>query len=97
MTSIDEIVNVNEIVLILFGSESCPPCYVVWQKLQEMELSDKVYISVDEHPRLAAQAGVLSVPTIHLYVNGKIAWEKSGTFGLNEVINRIKRLQNIIK
>jgi len=64
------------LVLIDFGAEWCGPCKTmlpVLQRLsQELDGRLSVYsVDIDQSPDLAARQGVMSVPTIVLFKQGK--------------------------
>jgi len=63
-------------VLVDFWAEWCGPCKMVAPVIDELagEYKDKAgfaKINVDENPKLASQFGVMSIPTIMIFKNGK--------------------------
>ena len=65
------------IVLVDFFATWCGPCRMMAMILEEIEeeVKDKVKIvkvDVDENESLARKFGILSIPTLVLYVNGKM-------------------------
>lgn len=86
------------LVLLLFGTASCAPCQALRAKIaqwleerarrQDRILLDAIYIPLDEHPALAAQAGTLAAPTVRLYAEGKLWAEASGCFSLEAFLGR---------
>ena len=72
-----EILNSDKPVLLDFWASWCGPCRMVSPIVDEIaaERSDiKVgKINVDEQPELAAQFGVMSIPTLVVMKNGKLA------------------------
>lgn len=69
-------VTSNGTVLVEFGAEWCAPCKAMLPLLNRMagEYQSKmnvVSIDIDKNPNVAAQSGVMSVPTMVLYKNGK--------------------------
>ena len=71
-----EILNSDKPVLLDFWASWCGPCRMVSPIVDEIaaERSDiKVgKINVDEQPELAAQFGVMSIPTLVVMKNGKV-------------------------
>jgi thioredoxin 1 len=64
-------------VLVEFGAEWCGPCKAMLPTLNRMstEYSGKmeiVSVDIDHSPNLAAQHGVMSVPTMMLFKDGRI-------------------------
>ena len=70
-------------VLLDFWASWCGPCRMVSPIVDEIaaERSDiKVgKINVDEQPELAAQFGVMSIPTLVVIKNGKVVNQAVGT------------------
>ena len=77
-----EILNSDKPVLLDFWASWCGPCRMVSPIVDEIaaERSDiKVgKINVDEQPELAAQFGVMSIPTLVVIKNGKVVNQAVG-------------------
>ena len=77
-----EILNSDKPVLLDFWASWCGPCRMVSPIVDEIaaERSDiKVgKINVDEQPELAAQFGVMSIPTLVVMKNGKVVNQATG-------------------
>ena len=71
-----EVLNSNKPVLLDFYADWCGPCRMVGPIVSEIanERNDvKVgKINVDEHPELAAQFQVMSMPMLAVIKNGKL-------------------------
>jgi len=71
------------VTLVDFWAPWCGPCRMIAPILDELagELKDKariVKINVDENPTVAGQFGVMSIPTLLLFKNGKKVDQKVG-------------------
>lgn len=77
-----EVLNSDKPVLIDFWAPWCGPCRMVVPLVEEIakERSDikVVKINVDEEQELAMQFGVISIPTLVVMKNGKIANQVTG-------------------
>ena len=77
-----EVLQAKEKVLLDFWASWCGPCRMVAPVLEELakERPDiKVgKINVDEQPELAAQFGVMSIPTLVVMEGGKVVNQSVG-------------------
>ena len=77
-----EVLNSDKPVLMDFWAPWCGPCRMVVPLVEESakECSDikGVKINVDEEQELAMQFGVVSIPTLVIMKNGKIANQVTG-------------------
>lgn len=70
-------------VLVDFWAPWCPPCRAIAPSLEEIsdELEGKLHVvkvDIDQNPELAQRFGVRSIPTLKVFVDGKVAEEIVG-------------------
>jgi len=78
-----DVLNASEPVVVDFWAEWCGPCRMIAPALEEIsnEMQGKVKIvkvNVDENPRIAAQYGIRSIPTLMIFKAGQLAAQKVG-------------------
>jgi thioredoxin 1 len=77
-----EVLKSEKPVLVDFWAPWCGPCQIMGPILEE--LSDEVTdvkigkLDSDQHPKIAQEYGILSIPTLKLFVGGKVVKEFVG-------------------
>jgi thioredoxin 1 len=70
-------------VLVDFTADWCPPCKMVAPVLEQIATDEAgrltvVSLDVDENPVVTTTYGVLSMPTLALFINGQIVAQMVG-------------------
>lgn len=85
------------IELLFFSAKSCGVCVVLKPKL--LEAIDEHFpnvvmkvIDAEDDPLITGQSMVFRLPAVIINSNGKEIARFAGSFGLNEVLDRIDRL-----
>jgi thioredoxin 1 len=70
-------------VLVDFTADWCPPCKMVAPVLEEIAGAETdrlrvISIDVDENPLTTSKYGVMSMPTLALFINGEIVAQMIG-------------------
>lgn len=70
-------------VLVDFYADWCGPCQAMAPVLKEVAKAHEgkvkiIKVDVDKNQPLAQRFGVRSIPTLILFKNGKLVWQKAG-------------------
>ena len=84
-------------VLIDYTATWCGPCQAFAPILQQFkdEMKDQVRIikvDIDKNQAFANEMGIRSVPTVHLYHQGKLKWNASGVQPLETLKRQVESL-----
>lgn len=73
--SFQSAINEKSITLVEFGASWCPPCKVLKPILEELrneeEYLEVLQVDCDLSPELAAEFGIMSMPTVIVYHDGE--------------------------
>lgn len=91
----DSLVASDKAVLVDFYAEWCGPCKKMKPSLDELtsELSGKVRIEridVDKNEALGNDLGVVGLPTLVFYKNGKEVWKQMGYMSKDQLKSKLK-------
>lgn len=86
----DALVSQEQPVLVDFYADWCGPCQMMAPVLKEVaqEMGDKlkvIKIDVDKNQPIAQRFGLRSIPTLILFQNGEIKWQKAGVVTKREL------------
>lgn len=82
-------------VLVDFRADWCGPCQTMDPIIKEVleELGGKIKLlklNIDQHPQLAQQFAVRSIPHYILFKRGKILWRKGGILTKRDLEKSLK-------
>lgn len=75
--------------LVDFYADWCGPCKMLGSILEEMNDVSIIKINVDEHPDLATEFGVMSIPTMIVFKNGVETQKQIGFISEDEIRNML--------
>jgi thioredoxin 1 len=83
-------------VLVDFWAEWCVPCKMIEPIVEEIgkEYTGKlkvVRINVDENQNIAVQYGIMSIPSLFVFVNGKVAEQIIGAVPKRVILSKLQR------
>jgi thioredoxin-like negative regulator of GroEL len=87
-------------LMIYFYSNNCGVCKTLQPKIKNLFDNQfpqitQLYVNTQANQLLCGHLGILSNPTIHIYFDGKIFFNKSRLISLTEIKNSIKRPYDI--
>jgi thioredoxin 1 len=93
----DEVSNFKGVVMADFYADWCGPCKMLSPLLHEMSAENKdthvkfVKINVDQEQELAGQFGVMSIPTVIFFKDGKKVMQRVGVSQKSDYEEGIKK------
>lgn len=87
-----EVIDNDAKVLVDFFADWCGPCKAIAPELDKLSIDSGVKIvkvNVDENPSISAKYGIRSIPTLHLFENGKVTGTVMGA-DMNGIKDLIK-------
>lgn len=89
-----EVLNSDKPVLVDFWAPWCGPCQMVIPIIEELaeEVTDAKIckVNVDEEPELAREFRVMSIPTLLVFKDGKVAQTAVGARDKNEILEMLR-------
>lgn len=92
-----EVLEKKPVVLVDFWANWCGPCKMIAPIIEELakEYEGKIIIAkldVDESPKVAGQYGIMSIPTLVFFKDGKVLSQVVGALNRNELKRKIEEI-----
>jgi thioredoxin len=86
----------SKLVLVNFNARWCPPCKKMAPELESLakDLSDSfvlIPLDVDQNQLLSKEKKAIVLPTLLLYKDGKVVWQKEGYASKGEITEQINK------
>jgi thioredoxin 1 len=97
MNFTDDVLNSALPVVVDFWAEWCGPCKMLTPIVTQLaaEFEGKVTmgkVNIDDNPQIAAKYGIVSIPTILFFNNGKIVDQHTGLLPQPALKNKIGKI-----
>ncbi|MGH2813277.1 MAG: thioredoxin [Actinomycetota bacterium] len=94
-----EVIDSANPVLVDFWADWCRPCHMIEPHVKAIaeEYAGKLKVTklnIDENPRTAQRYGVMSIPTLLLFIDGAEKERIVGTYPRDRIVGQIKQYLN---
>lgn len=80
------------IYIVDFYAEWCGPCKMMGSVLEQMSDVNVIKVNTDMHPDLAREFGVMSIPTLVYFKDGKVLKQEVGFKDEEQIRHNLKNL-----
>lgn len=92
----NEVLKSDKLVLVDFWAEWCAPCKMIAPIVEEIanEYADRLKVgklNVDYNPKTAMKYGIMSIPTLMLFQNGRVVEQIVGAMPKRNLLARLEK------
>lgn len=92
----DEVLKSDKLVLVDFWAEWCAPCKMIAPIVEEIanEYADRLKVgklNVDYNPKTAMKYGIMSIPTLLLFQNGRVIEQIVGAMPKKNLLAKLEK------
>ena len=80
----------NKKILVDFYADWCGPCRMQGEVLKDFNDIDVLKVNVDMHPDISKRFGIMSIPTLILFENGKQLKSHTGFMNISDLEEFVK-------
>jgi thioredoxin 1 len=93
-----EVLKSDQIVLVDFWAPWCGPCQmmgpIIDQLFEETKGEYKIgKVNVDENPQISQKYGIMSIPTLAIFKDGRLVKQLLGVQSKESLIDELKKLK----
>jgi thioredoxin 1 len=92
-----EVIKSEKLVLVDFWAPWCSPCHMVSPIVEEIgrDYSDKLKVgklNVDENSKIASQYGIMSIPSLLFFKEGKVVEQVIGAVPKDHLKEKVDKI-----
>ena len=93
-TFVDEVLMAGQLVVVDYWADWCSPCKQIAPIIEELdrEYGDKItFVKLDtnDNPNTPMSYGIMSIPTLQLFVNGEVVQSLTGSKGKGAILKAL--------
>ena len=92
--NLDGLIAESPLLLLQYGDDACGPCHAIRFRLDRWLEGRNInarYVDIRKHLECCAQRNIFSVPTVAVYMDGRLMVQESGCFSLEKLLERAER------